>query len=80
MGLKPELLSKTVHADNKLAHYAKACTDITFTFPFGTQVCDSTSTSNCNDYNQSNCICITYLPQLFAESLLLKYYFIDNKS
>ena len=27
---------KSVHAKNKLAHYARACTDITFKFPFGT--------------------------------------------
>jgi len=26
-----------VHPSNKLAHYARACTDIMFTFPFGTQ-------------------------------------------
>jgi hypothetical protein len=31
-------MSKCVHADNKLAHYARACTDILFKFPFGTQV------------------------------------------
>lgn len=28
---------KAVHADDKLAHYARACTDVTFKFPFGTQ-------------------------------------------
>jgi len=37
IGLRPEWMGKTVHAGNKLAHYARACTDITFTFPFGTQ-------------------------------------------
>ena len=26
-----------VHADDSLAHYARACTDVTFTFPFGEQ-------------------------------------------
>jgi hypothetical protein len=26
-----------VHAKDKLAHYARACTDVEFTFPFGTQ-------------------------------------------
>lgn len=31
-------MSRCVHADNKLAHYARACTDILFKFPFGTQV------------------------------------------
>ena len=35
--LRPELLSTDVHPSNKLAHYARACTDVMFTFPFGTQ-------------------------------------------
>ena len=26
-----------MHAKDKLAHYARACTDVEFTFPFGTQ-------------------------------------------
>jgi glycyl-tRNA synthetase (class II) len=26
-----------VHPPDKLAHYARACTDLEFTFPFGTQ-------------------------------------------
>jgi glycyl-tRNA synthetase len=37
IGLKPELMHRAIHEDGKLAHYARACTDITFTFPFGTQ-------------------------------------------
>jgi glycyl-tRNA synthetase len=37
VGLRPELLSRDVHPDHKLAHYARACTDIMFKFPFGTQ-------------------------------------------
>ena len=37
IGLREEFMFKSVHADNKLAHYARACTDITFKFPFGTQ-------------------------------------------
>lgn len=28
---------KSVHEKNKLAHYARACTDVTFAFPFGIQ-------------------------------------------
>ncbi|KAJ8601065.1 hypothetical protein CTAYLR_004501 [Chrysophaeum taylorii] len=36
IGLKDELLGYDVHRDN-LAHYARACTDITFKFPFGEQ-------------------------------------------
>jgi len=37
IGLKESLMSKSVHEGDKLAHYARACTDITFKFPFGTQ-------------------------------------------
>jgi len=37
IGVREELLSRDVHEDHKLAHYARACTDIMFTFPFGTQ-------------------------------------------
>ena len=37
IGLREELLSRDVHEDHKLAHYARACTDIMFKFPFGTQ-------------------------------------------
>lgn len=37
VGLRPELLGKEVHHGDDLAHYARACTDITFKFPFGEQ-------------------------------------------
>lgn len=37
IGLREDFMFKAVHADGKLAHYARACTDITFKFPFGTQ-------------------------------------------
>lgn len=37
IGLRPELISRDVHPDHKLAHYARACTDLMFKFPFGTQ-------------------------------------------
>jgi glycyl-tRNA synthetase len=37
VGLNKSLLSLNVHKADKLAHYAKACTDIVFTYPFGTQ-------------------------------------------
>jgi glycyl-tRNA synthetase len=39
VGLDVALMGKQQHVDGKLAHYAKACTDITFKYPFGTQVC-----------------------------------------
>ena len=34
-GIKPELIDVDVHAPEKLAHYARACTDVAFKFPFG---------------------------------------------
>ena len=37
VGLRPELMGWDVHQDDSLAHYAQACTDITFRFPFGEQ-------------------------------------------
>ncbi len=35
IGLTSKCLGEEVHPREKLAHYAKACTDITFKFPFG---------------------------------------------
>ena len=35
--MRDELLGLDVHEGDGLAHYARACTDITFRFPFGTQ-------------------------------------------
>jgi len=37
IGLTDEHLGEEVHPKEKLAHYARACTDITFKFPFGEQ-------------------------------------------
>ncbi|MFR6032912.1 MAG: hypothetical protein ACLUKN_06845 [Bacilli bacterium] len=37
IGLPESELAEDVHPDEKLAHYAKACTDITFHFPHGLQ-------------------------------------------
>lgn len=37
IGLREDLMRREVHAKDKLAHYARACTDITFKFPFGEQ-------------------------------------------
>ena len=36
IGIREDYLHRSVHEGNKLAHYARACTDITFKFPFGT--------------------------------------------
>ncbi len=35
LGIKKENLRKRQHAKDELAHYAKACTDIEYNFPFG---------------------------------------------
>ncbi|MCG8431576.1 MAG: glycine--tRNA ligase [Candidatus Omnitrophica bacterium] len=35
MGLRPDNLRKRAHAGDELAHYARACTDIEYRFPFG---------------------------------------------
>jgi glycyl-tRNA synthetase len=37
IGLREDLMGWDVHKGDKLAHYAQACTDITFKFPFGEQ-------------------------------------------
>jgi glycyl-tRNA synthetase len=37
IGLPRDMLGLDVHSKEKLAHYAKACTDITFRYPFGVQ-------------------------------------------
>lgn len=37
IGLPEELMGIDVHPQEKLAHYSRACTDITFQFPFGEQ-------------------------------------------
>ena len=49
IGLRPELLSFDVHPDHKLAHYARACTDIMFKFPFGTQELQGVAARGCFD-------------------------------
>mmetsp|Transcript_41911 Transcript_41911/g.74206 ORF Transcript_41911/g.74206 Transcript_41911/m.74206 type:complete len:557 (-) Transcript_41911:705-2375(-) len=35
VGLREDLMDREVHAKDKLAHYARACTDVIFKFPFG---------------------------------------------
>ena len=35
IGLREDLMGWDIHEGDKLAHYARACTDITFKFPFG---------------------------------------------
>ncbi len=37
IGLPPESLHRDIHPKEKLAHYASACTDVAYEFPFGIQ-------------------------------------------
>ncbi|MEO5668901.1 MAG: glycine--tRNA ligase, partial [Bdellovibrionota bacterium] len=37
IGLREDWIGADVHPSNKLAHYSKACTDLTFKYPFGEQ-------------------------------------------
>ena len=52
IGLNQELMQKEIHEDHKLAHYARACTDIVFTFPFGTQELMGVAARGCYDLTQ----------------------------
>jgi glycyl-tRNA synthetase len=51
-GLRPELVGTEVHAQDKLAHYARACTDLTFHFPFGEQELLGVAARGCYDLTQ----------------------------
>lgn len=37
IGLRQDLIGEDIHEKDALAHYSKACTDLTFHFPFGEQ-------------------------------------------
>ncbi len=37
VGVREDLMGWDVHEGDGLAHYARACTDVTFRFPFGVQ-------------------------------------------
>ena len=37
VGVREDLIGWDVHEGDGLAHYARACTDVTFRFPFGVQ-------------------------------------------
>ena len=49
IGLREDLIDFDVHARESLAHYARACTDITFTFPFGKQELLGVAARGCYD-------------------------------
>ena len=52
IGLDPTLMEREVHEDHKLAHYARACTDVVFKFPFGTQELMGLAARGCYDLTQ----------------------------
>jgi glycyl-tRNA synthetase len=52
IGLPKESLVLEVHPKEKLAHYARACTDITFKFPFGTHELEGIAARGCFDLEQ----------------------------
>ncbi|MDR0728465.1 MAG: glycine--tRNA ligase [Puniceicoccales bacterium] len=52
LGLRPERLSTEVHPREKLAHYARACTDICFRYPFGMQELEGISARGDFDLRQ----------------------------
>lgn len=52
IGLPKESLILEVHPKEKLAHYARACTDITFRFPFGVHELEGIAARGCFDLKQ----------------------------
>lgn len=52
LGIRPELLDTEIHPREKLAHYARACTDICFRYPFGIQELEGISARGDFDLRQ----------------------------
>jgi glycyl-tRNA synthetase len=52
MGISRDLLGIDVHFGKNLAHYAKACADITFKYPFGVQELEGVAARGCFDLTQ----------------------------
>ncbi len=57
IGIPRSLLVEEVHPKEKLAHYAKACTDITFKFPFGTHELEGIAARGDFDLTQHQTAC-----------------------
>jgi glycyl-tRNA synthetase len=55
IGLPGTMLGLDVHGKEKLAHYAKACTDITFEYPFGVQELEGVAARGDFDLRQHQC-------------------------
>lgn len=52
VGLDERLMEREVHVGDKLAHYARACTDIVFRYPFGTSELMGVAARGCYDLTQ----------------------------
>jgi len=52
VGLPEGRMHRDVHAQEALAHYASACTDILYDFPFGTQELEGIAARGCFDLSQ----------------------------
>ena len=52
IGIQKNFLDLYKHRSDKLAHYAKACTDITFNFPFGKLELEGIAARGCYDMTQ----------------------------
>ncbi|KAJ1638627.1 hypothetical protein T492DRAFT_851645 [Pavlovales sp. CCMP2436] len=62
IGINPELLSIEHHKDDKLAHYARACSDIMFKFPFGVSELEGCAHRGAYDLTQ-------YVPHVIEPSV-----------
>ncbi|MDA0991574.1 MAG: glycine--tRNA ligase [Verrucomicrobia bacterium] len=52
IGLPAESLHQDIHPKEKLAHYASACTDVAYAFPFGIQELEGIAARGCFDLSQ----------------------------
>eukprot|EP00638_Chattonella_subsalsa_P000517 CAMPEP_0117745964 /NCGR_PEP_ID=MMETSP0947-20121206/7676_1 /TAXON_ID=44440 /ORGANISM="Chattonella subsalsa, Strain CCMP2191" /LENGTH=543 /DNA_ID=CAMNT_0005563221 /DNA_START=94 /DNA_END=1725 /DNA_ORIENTATION=+ len=52
VGLREDLMDREIHADDSLAHYARACTDVIFKFPFGWSELQGIAARGCYDLTQ----------------------------
>ena len=52
IGLPPQSLGRDEYGKEELAHYATACVDITYRFPFGVQELEGIAARGCFDLNQ----------------------------
>ena len=72
IGIRKELLGREIHPQQKLAHYSRATTDLTFKFPFGEQELEGISARGCYDLTQHQNASGKSM-ELFDESTKAKY-------